>query len=80
MPNKEGVTASVKAEAKEGFNSWAGKEKGQTEYVSKDAEYQFTVTKNTELIGEFKAVEAPDVPSAQKILNDILANNKIPSE
>ena len=38
------------------------------------------MTKNTELIGEFKAVEAPDVPSAQKILNDILANNKIPSE
>ena len=25
-------------------------------------------------------MEAPDVPSAQKILNDILANNKIPSE
>ena len=77
---KEGVTAYVKAEAKEGFEFVGWKEKGQTEYVSKDAEYQFTVTKNTELIGEFKAVEAPDVPSAQKILNDILANNKIPSE
>ena len=77
---KEGATASVKAEAKEGFEFVGWKEKGQTEYVSKDAEYQFTVTKNTELIGEFKAVEAPDVPSAQKILNDILANNKIPSE
>ena len=56
------------------------KEKGQTEYVSKDAEYQFKVTKNTELIGEFKAVEIPHVPGAQEILNDILANNKIPSE
>ena len=62
----------MKAEAKEGFEF--------TEYVSKDAEYQFKVTKNTELIGEFKAVEIPHVPGAQEILNDILANNKIPSE
>ena len=77
---KEGVTAYVKAEAKEGFEFVGWKEKGQTEYVSKDAEYQFTVTKNTELIGEFKAVEVPHVSSAQEILNDILANNKIPSE
>ena len=77
---KEGATASVKAEAKEGFEFVGWKEKGQTEYVSKDAEYQFKVTKNTELIGEFKAVEVPHVPSAQEILNDILANNKIPSE
>ena len=77
---KEGATASVKAEAKEGFEFVGWKEKGQTEYVSKDAEYQFKVTKNIELIGEFKAVEVPHVPSAQEILNDILANNKIPSE
>ena len=77
---KKGVTAYVKAEAKEGFEFVGWKEKGQTEYVSKDAEYQFKVTKNTELIGEFKAVEVPHVPSAQEILNDILANNKIPSE
>ena len=77
---KEGVTAYVKAEAKEGFEFVGWKEKGQTEYVSKDAEYQFTVTKNTELIGEFKAVEVPHVPGAQEILNDILANHKIPSE
>ena len=77
---KEGATASVKAEAKEGFEFVGWKEKGQTEYVSKDAEYQFKVTKNTELIGEFKAVEVPHVPSAQEILNDILANHKIPSE
>ena len=77
---KEGVTAYVKAEAKEGFEFVGWKEKGQTEYVSKDAEYQFKVTKNTELIGEFKAVEVPHVPSAQEILNDILTNNKIPSE
>ncbi|MCI7120662.1 MAG: hypothetical protein MR941_02400 [[Ruminococcus] gnavus] len=77
---KEGATASVKAEAKEGFEFVGWKEKGQTEYVSKDAEYQFKVTKNIELTGEFKAVEAPHVPGAQEILNDILANNKIPSE
>ena len=77
---KEGATAYVKAEAKEGFEFVGWKEKGQTEYVSKDAEYQFKVTKNTELTGEFKAVEVPHVPSAQEILNDILANNKIPSE
>ena len=77
---KEGVTAYVKAEAKEGFEFVGWKEKGQTEYVSKDAEYQFKVTKNTELIGEFKAVEVPHVPSAQEILNDILENHKIPSE
>ena len=77
---KEGATASVKAEAKERFEFVGWKEKGQTEYVSKDAEYQFKVTKNTELIGEFKAVEVPHVPGAQEILNDILANNKIPSE
>ena len=77
---KKGVTAYVKAEAKEGFEFVGWKEKGQTEYVSKDAEYQFKVTKNTELTGEFKAVEVPHVPSAQEILNDILANNKIPSE
>ena len=77
---KEGVTAYVKAEAKEGFEFVGWKEKGQTEYASKDAEYEFTVTKNTELIGEFKAVEVPHVPSAQEILNDILTNNKIPSE
>ena len=77
---KEGVTAYVKAEAKEGFEFVGWKEKGQTEYVSKDAEYQFKVTKNTELTGEFKAVEVPHVPSAQEILNDILANHKIPSE
>ena len=77
---KEGVTAYVKAEAKEGFEFVGWKEKGQSEYVSKDAEYQFKVTKNTELTGEFKAVEVPHVPSAQEILNDILANNKIPSE
>ena len=74
------MTAYVKAEAKEGFEFVGWKEKGQTEYVSKDAEYQFKVTKNTELIGEFKAVEIPHVPGAQEILNDILANNKIPSE
>ena len=77
---KEGATASVKAEAKEGFEFVGWKEKGQTEYVSKDAEYQFKVTKNIELIGEFKAVEVPHVPGAQEILNDILANHKIPSE
>ena len=77
---KEGVTAYVKAEAKEGFEFVGWKEKGQTEYVSTDAEYQFTVEKNTELTGEFKPVEVPHVPSAQEILNDILANNKIPSE
>ena len=77
---KEGATASVKAEAKEGFEFVGWKEKGQTEYVSTDAEYQFTVEKNTELTGEFKPVEVPHVPSAQEILNDILANNKIPSE
>ena len=77
---KKGVTAYVKAEAKEGFEFVGWKEKGQTEYASKDAEYEFTVTKNTELIGEFKAVEVPHVPSAQEILNDILTNNKIPSE
>ena len=77
---KEGATASVKAEAKEGFEFVGWKEKGQTEYASKDAEYEFTVTKNTELTGEFKAVEVPHVPGAQEILNDILANNKIPSE
>ena len=77
---KEGATASVKAEAKEGFEFVGWKEKGQTEYVSTDAEYQFTVEKNTELTGEFKPVEVPHVPSAQEILNDILANHKIPSE
>ena len=77
---KKGVTAYVKAEAKEGFEFVGWKEKGQTEYVSKDAEYQFKVTKNTELTGEFKAVEVPHVPGAQEILNDILANHKIPSE
>ena len=77
---KEGVTAYVKAEAKEGFEFVGWKEKGQTEYVSKDAEYQFTVTKNIELIGEFKAVEVPHIPSAQEILHDILVNHKIPSE
>ena len=37
---KEGATASVKAEAKERFEFVGWKEKGQTEYVSKDAEYQ----------------------------------------
>ena len=31
---KEGVTAYVKAEAKEGFEFVGWKEKGQTEYVS----------------------------------------------
>ena len=77
---KEGATASVKAEAKEGFEFVGWKEKGQTEYVSKDAEYQFKVTKNIELTGEFKAVEVPHIPSAQEILDDILANHKIPSE
>ena len=77
---KEGATASVKAEAKEGFEFVGWKEKGQTEYVSKDAEYQFKVTKNIELTGEFKAVEAPHIPSAQEILHDILVNHKIPSE
>ena len=77
---KEGATASVKAEAKEGFEFVGWKEKGQTEYVSKDAEYQFKVTKNIELTGEFKAVEAPHIPRAQEILHDILVNHKIPSE
>ena len=77
---KEGATASVKAEAKEGFEFVGWKEKGQTEYASTDAEYQFTVEKNTELTGEFKPVEVPHVPSAQEILNDILENHKIPSE
>ena len=77
---KEGATASVKAEAKERFEFVGWKEKGQTEYVSKDAEYQFKVTKNIELTGEFKAVEVPHIPSAQEILDDILANHKIPSE
>ena len=76
---KEGATASVKAEAEEGFEFVGWKEKGQTEYVSKDAEYQFKVTKNIELTGEFKAVEVPHIPSAQEILNDILQNHKIPS-
>ena len=57
------------------MNLWAGKKK-----VSKNAEYQFKVTKNIELTGEFKAVEVPHIPSAQEILDDILANHKIPSE
>ena len=70
----------MKAEAKERFEFVGWKEKGQTEYVSKDAEYQFKVTKNIELTGEFKAVEVPHIPSAQEILDDILANHKIPSE
>ena len=69
----------MKAEAEEGFEFVGWKEKGQTEYVSKDAEYQFKVTKNIELTGEFKAVEVPHIPSAQEILNDILQNHKIPS-
>ena len=48
--------------------------------ISKKMSLLEKLTKNTELIGEFKAVEVPHVPSAQEILNDILANNKIPSE
>ena len=48
--------------------------------ISKKMSLLEKLTKNTELIGEFKAEEVPHVPSAQEILNDILANNKIPSE
>ena len=48
--------------------------------ISKKMSLLEKLTKNTELIGEFKAVEVPHVPSAQEILNDILANHKIPSE
>lgn len=76
---KEGVTATVKAEAKDGFEFVGWKEKGQDDYVSTDAEYQFTVEKNTELMGEFKPVEVPQLPTAQEILDEILKNHKIPS-
>ena len=41
---KAGATASVKAEAKERFEFVGWKEKGQTEYVSKNAEYPVSYT------------------------------------
>ena len=76
---KKGEKAEVIAVANEGFRfvNWTDAEGN---VVSESNPYVFEVTKNTELIGEFKAVEVPHVPSAQEILNDILANNKIPSE
>ena len=76
---KKGEKAEVIAVANEGFRfvNWTDAEGN---VISDSNPYVFEVTKNTELIGEFKAVEAPHVPGAQEILNDILANNKIPSE
>ena len=76
---KKGEKAEVIAVANEGFRfvNWTDAEGN---VISESNPYVFEVTKNTELIGEFKAVEVPHVPSAQEILNDILANNKIPSE
>ena len=76
---KKGEKAEVIAVANEGFRfvNWTDAEGN---VISESNPYVFEVTKNTELIGEFKAVEAPHVPGAQEILNDILANNKIPSE
>ena len=76
---KKGEKAEVIAVANEGFRfvNWTDAEGN---VISESNPYVFEVTKNTELIGEFKAVEIPHVPGAQEILNDILANNKIPSE
>ena len=76
---KKGEKAEVIAVANEGFRfvNWTDAEGN---VISESNPYVFEVTKNTELIGEFKAVEAPHVPSVQEILNDILANHKIPSE
>ena len=76
---KKGEKAEVIAVANEGFRfvNWTDAEGN---VISDSNPYVFEVTKNTELIGEFKAVEAPHVPGAQEILNDILANHKIPSE
>ena len=76
---KKGEKAEVIAVANEGFRfvNWTDAEGN---VISESNPYVFEVTKNTELIGEFKAVEAPHVPGAQEILNDILANHKIPSE
>ena len=76
---KKGEKAEVIAVANEGFRfvNWTDAEGN---VISESNPYVFEVTKNTELIGEFKAVEVPHVPSAQEILNDILANHKIPSE
>ena len=76
---KKGEKAEVIAVANEGFRfvNWTDAE---GKVLSESNPYVFEVTKDTELIGEFKAVEVPHVPSAQEILNDILANNKIPSE
>ena len=76
---KKGEKAEVIAVANEGFRfvNWTDAEGN---VISESNPYVFEVTKNTELTGEFKAVEAPHVPGAQEILNDILANHKIPSE
>ena len=76
---KKGEKAEVIAVANEGFRfvNWTDAEGN---VISESNPYVFEVTKNTELTGEFKAVEIPHVPGAQEILNDILANNKIPSE
>ena len=76
---KKGEKAEVIAVANEGFRfvNWTDAE---GKVLSESNPYVFEVTKDTELIGEFKAVEVPHVPSAQEILNDILANHKIPSE
>ena len=76
---KKGEKAEVIAVANEGFRfvNWTDAEGN---VISESNPYVFEVTKNTELTGEFKAVEAPHVPGAQEILNDILANHKISSE
>ena len=76
---KKGEKAEVIAVANEGFRfvNWTDAEGN---VISESNPYVFEVTKNIELTGEFKAVEVPHIPSAQEILNDILANHKIPSE
>ncbi len=76
---EEGVNATVTATANEGYEfvNWTdtdGKE------VSSSNPYTFAVTANTTLTANFKKMDVkPEAPTAQDILDEIIAGQKVPT-
>lgn len=76
---EDGMNATVTATANEGYEfvNWTdtdGKE------VSSSNPYTFAVTANTTLTANFKKMDVkPEAPTAQDILDEIIAGQKVPT-
>lgn len=77
---EEGSNATVTATANEGYEfvNWTDV---NGEKVSVSNPYTFAVTANTTLTANFKKVDVkPEAPTAQDLLEDIIAEKKLPTE